>query len=308
MKRSLMYPGLLLFTFFLFNKCDFFKNDDISGTWNYSYTETYCEIITSTDQTAINPASDINGCINVTGEFNLELSYIDIEELGPSTEISISNSSSQVPTKFPYIKYTIYFDDGELDYHQLIVMSSMNNYTYYLPVSIDISYNEELKSIEHVDAVFWKYDFFTGVLDSNTVTYLSGSTQFQTIEIKANIPKTIERDNFGESITEFILELNDNGKYHNQIQLLNSYLSDTSNGKWETVDNYLILISEDSDTTKLKYDLDNEKLVLSYIEYCEDLDGNKQDECFEEMEEFYHIDSGSLISCKKVNKQHFKRK
>jgi len=308
MKRHLKFSVLIIFVLFLCNQCDFFKNDDISGTWNYSYTETYCELITSTDQTAINPASDINGCINVTGEFTLKLSYINIEEFGPSTEISISNSSSQVPTKFPFIEYTIYFYDGEFENHQLLVMSSMNSVTYYIPVSIDLSYNEETKSIEYVESVFWKYDYFTGVIDTNTVTYLSGSTQFQTIEIKANIPKIIERDNMGESISEFILELKDNGKYNYQIQFLNSSLSDTSAGKWEIIDNYLILTSEDSDTTKLKYDLDDDKLELRYIEYCEELEGNKQNECFEEMEEFYHIDSGSLISCKKVNEQHFKRK
>jgi hypothetical protein len=308
MIKSLKCLGLLLFIIFLYINCDLFKNDDISGTWNYSFSETYCELITSSDQTAINPASEINGSINVTGEFNLKLTYINIEELGPSTEISISNSSSKVPTKFPFIEYSLYFDDGELMNHQLLIMTSMNSFTYYVPVSINISYNEELKSIENIESVFWKYDYFTGVLDSNTVTYLSGSTQFQTIEIKANTPKTIERDNFGESISEFILELNNNGKYHYQIQFLNSSLSDTSDGKWETVDNYLILLSEDLDTTKLKYDLDDDKLELRYIEYCEELEGNKQNDCFEEMEDFYHIDSGSLISCKKVNEQHFKRK
>jgi len=305
---NLKFAVLFFLILPLLPSCDFLNdNSDISGNWNFSKGEYYSELITTSYQIAINPASEDNGCIYMNGEINMELKYINIEDEGPTTELTATNSSSPVPTKFPYIIYSLDLYDGEYEHQQLMIMRSSSSYTYYYPVSIELNFDKDSRSFENISAVFWKYDFLTGIIDSNTIITLSGSTQFQTLDIHANVPTKIEHNVPFESIREYKLELDKDGDYRYHISFLNSMLSDSSYGYWYTLDQYLILVDEESDTTKLKYNIDEDVLILAKIEYCEELETDKQAQCFHDMEEFYHIDFGSLISCKKVNKFYFHR-
>jgi len=302
---------LIFLILFLFSSCDLLNdntdNTDISGKWSFTNGEYYSELITSSNQVAINPASKNNGCIYVSGAINTELTYFDIMDYGSITELTASNLSlfpyiifkQRLPSiKYPYIEYTICFEYGEYKKTFLSIFYS-NNYDSYYPSSIEFDFDEDMQSFTNIYALFWKKDPSTSELDSNTVITISGSVQFQKINIQANESTKIEHDASFESIKECEFKFNENGDYYFHITLLDSVVIDLSYGQWYTIDNYLITINETFDTTKFIFDLDGNELILTRIESCPDY--------IDLMEDYYRIDSGSLISFNKVNKLYFSR-
>lgn len=306
MFRKIVCSLLFLPFFTLLSTCDFQNEEaDISGEWTFSYGESYTNIITSSNQVALNPASEENGCIYVSGEFTAELKHFEIDTSELGFEFIAMNSFAE----HPYIIYLLLIDNGQVDYQQIIIQRSNDSYEFYRPISIEYNFDEDNKSFKSFSSLFCKYDQMTGITDSNTVVTLSGSTQFKRIDVSANTPLKLESDNsWAECIEDYKIEFDTDGNSRYRVYFSNPTISDSIEGVWSIVDQHLTLISENSDTNIYEYKMDHNTLILIDKQSCEEMEISQlRQQCFEKNERFYNIEIGSLISSETVHKLYFQR-
>ena len=148
--------------------------------------------------------------------------------------------------------------------------------------------------------------------DSLSVT-LSGTIQANTIAIPANTPTQVDQSYYFDYMPEMTLTLEADGSfvitqtydYYDQTE------TETDIGTWSVNGDQLILEDEDDEddedtATELSFSLSGNTLTLMMEEnYCSLAEEDELDECLEEGEMEFGLDSGSLTDLVMVQIMNF---
>lgn len=302
---------LLTMSMFLFWSCegeaeaeDEKHPEELVGTWYFTDGEFYTEITTNSDQTMVDKFSAGIGSIDVSGEVTATLTYMGAYDEDGAVQISLANQSVFGNWDFPIYMVFIYSYGGTLS-ASFIAQESEEDYTYYTTDNVDYSYDASTYTLTINSTDFMELDMSTGEIDSSSVVTISGTLQSQTINIPADTPTLV---GFGEYLfdymSEFTISLEADGSWLRTMvmEFEGETETETGVGTWEVDDDQLIIIEEyeengetEIDTVELDFTLSGNTLTLTMEEsMCEDDEYYPVEECLEETEWEFGLESGSL--------------
>lgn len=314
------YTGVLLLTMSiaLFWSCekdaeagDEKHPEELVGTWYYTDGNYYTEITTNSNQTMVDRFSEGIGSIDVSGEVTETLTYMMVVEYNGDVSIYITNQSMYtMEPDFPIYMVFMYSYGGTLS-ASFIAQESEEDYTYYTTDNVDYSYDASIYTLT-IDSTY-----FFEMPDSSTVVTIAGTLQSQTINIPANSPTQVDVgvDPF-DYISEFTVSLEADGSWLRTMvmEFEGETETETGVGTWEVDDDQLIIIEEyeengetEIDTVELDFTLSGNTLTLIMKDWCEDEEDYPVEECLEEAEWEFGLESGSLTDIVYVSIMNFSK-
>jgi len=302
---------LIALSIVLFWSCEDDADDennqsDLVGTWYFTDGESSVEITTDSDQTAVLPFSEGIGSIDLSGEITTELTYMMAHEEDGEIEIMLVSQSMNLYPLFPLYVATISITGGGGSAF-FVVSESEDSITIYVANSIDMSFDADNHTLTINSTDFMKIDMSTGQMDTNSVVTFNGTLQSQTVNITANMPTLIDLGEIPSGIMTMIFE--SNGHWLSMIPDYDGDTPiDTSAGTWEIVDGVLMIMEEVDDeggnyidTSVVEYTFSNNILTMNLeIDQCEEEVDYPLEDCLEEAEMEYGLDSGSLVDIVQV--------
>lgn len=319
------YTGVLLITMsiVLFWSCedeaevgDEKHPEELVGTWYFTDGEFDIEITTNSDQTMVNQFSEGIGSIDVSGEVTATLTYMImmVEEDDGFVGIMVLNQSPYTVSlgeqDSPFYAFAIYPPEDYVS-AMFMVYESEYNYTYYTTDTIEFFYDTSTYTLTINSTDFMELDMSTYEIDSSSVVTISGTLQNQTTNIPANSPTQVSFvGDLTDYFSEFTVSLNTDGSWLRTMvmEFEGETETETGVGSWEVDDDQLIIIEEyeedgetEVDTVELDFTLsDNTLTIIMGEDWCEDDEDYSVEECLEEAEGDFGLESGSLTDIVRV--------
>ena len=192
---------------------------DLVGTWYLTWGDTYSQITTNSDQTALIPFLAGTGSIDVSGELSTSLKFITatyIDEDAGRIGVSISSQAMFEAPVFPNYALLVFLDANGSGRGTFLAID-MNGYSTYVADSAAITYAVLTHTLSMNPTDFVKVDG-NGVADSSAIVTLSGSLGANTVLLDAETPTAVSYGiNPFEFVTEYTLILDSDGNWQNLI-------------------------------------------------------------------------------------------
>ncbi len=275
---------------------------DLIGFWHLINNEMVMKITTNSNQNIIDMNSEGTGSINLTGDINASLTYLNFMDYDGYKSITASNSSLMNMT---YPKYNLNITPSEYySSYQLTIQEDETSYTMYQTDTVDYSFDENTYTLIINSSNFYKLDMSTYQIDSSSVITVSGTLQNTGINILANTPTEIDMGFNEDGDSETTITIEKDGSWSTTTNDGYDGMTETTTGTWEIVDGKLVIIESYAeggitviDTMEFEYEIKDKNLIIKFEEvWCGSDEEESQEQCYENTELMLGLENGSLIN------------